>query len=48
MVEAGKVGFPELEKAFQSMTDQGGKFAGGMANQSKTLSGLLSTLQDNI
>lgn len=48
MVEAGKVGFPELEKAFQGMTDKGGKFAGMMEAQSQTLAGLWSSLKDNV
>ena len=48
LVEQGKVGFPELEKAFISMTDEGGKFAGLMEAQSQTVPGLLSTLSDNI
>jgi len=48
LVEEGKVGFPQLETAFKSMTDQGGMFAGGMKAQSTSLNGLLSTLQDNI
>ena len=30
------------------MTSEGGRFAGGMLNQSKTLSGLFSTLKDNM
>ena len=48
MVEKGKVGFPELQKAMEAMTNEGGKFAGGMANQSQTLNGLLSTAKDNL
>ncbi|HEX5443296.1 MAG TPA: tape measure protein [Pirellulales bacterium] len=48
LVEQGKVGFAELEKAFQSMTAEGGKFHGMMADQSKTASGMWSTLMDNI
>ena len=47
-VEAGKVGFKEVEKAFQNMTSQGGLFNGSMVEQSKTIGGLISTLQDNI
>lgn len=46
MVEAGKVGFPEIEKAFKSLTGQGGMFFNLMEAQSKTLTGQLSNLQD--
>lgn len=48
MIEAGKVGFPDVQKAFEMMTAEGGKFHGTMAKQSKSLSGLFSTLKDNI
>jgi hypothetical protein len=48
LVEAGKVGFPEVEKAFQKMTAAGGQFHGAMESQSKSLSGQFSTLKDNI
>jgi hypothetical protein len=48
MIEAGKVGFPEVQKAFELMTSEGGKFHGAMAKQSKSLAGLWSTLSDNI
>ncbi len=44
LVESGQVGFPQIEQAFISMTSQGGKFAGMMEAQSKTASGLFSTL----
>lgn len=47
LVETGRVGFPNLERAFRSLTEQGGKFAGMTEAQSKTLSGLWSTLKDN-
>lgn len=46
LVEDGKVGFDDLEKAFQSMTSEGGQFAGMMDAQSKTLAGLWSTALD--
>jgi DNA repair exonuclease SbcCD ATPase subunit len=46
LVEAGKVGFPEVEKAFQSLTGSGGIFFNLMDAQSKTLTGQLSNLQD--
>ena len=48
LVEKGKVGFPELEKAFQNMTNNGGQFAGMMEAQSQTLGGLFSTLKDTV
>lgn len=48
LVTAGKVGFADIEKAFQNMTSEGGMFANLMANQSKTLQGQFSNLKDNI
>jgi tape measure domain-containing protein len=48
LVEKGKVGFPELEQAFQNMTNNGGQFAGMMEAQSQTLGGLFSTLKDTV
>lgn len=48
LIEEGKVGFPEVQKAFQLMTEEGGKFHGAMEKQSMSLSGLFSTLKDNI
>ncbi len=48
LIESGKIGFPELQKGIENMTNAGGQFAGGMAAQSKTVNGLMSTLQDNI
>jgi len=48
LVEEGKVGFPQLEKAFVDMTSSGGMFEGMMDKQSRSLGGIWSTLQDNI
>ena len=48
LVEQGKIGFPELQKGIENMTNAGGQFAGGMAAQSQTVNGLISTLMDNI
>lgn len=48
LVEAGKIGFPQLQKVLQSLTGPGGKFAGLMEAQSKSLSGRFSTLKDNV
>lgn len=47
MVEAGKVGFPELERAFQNMTSNGGQFEGLTKNMSDSTQGLISTAKDN-
>ncbi|MBN8457275.1 MAG: tape measure protein [Verrucomicrobia bacterium] len=48
LVESGQVGFPNIEKAFIDMTSRGGRFSGMMEAQSKTTSGLFSTLRDSI
>lgn len=48
LVTAGKVGFPEVEKAIKSMTGEGGKFNNLMAKQSKTITGQISNLEDAI
>lgn len=48
LVSAGKVGFPDIEQAFQNMTNKGGKFYNLMEEQSKSLTGQISNLQDNI
>jgi tape measure domain-containing protein len=48
MVSEGAVTFDVLLKAFKDATSDGGKFQGGMQKLSKTLSGLASTLQDNV
>ena len=47
MVSAGKIGFPEVQAVIKGMTDEGGLFYNLMAEQSKTLSGQLSNLEDN-
>lgn len=47
LVSEGKVGFPEVQKALESMTAEGGKFHGMMAQQATSLSGLWSTMKDN-
>lgn len=46
LVEDGKVGFKEVEKAMRSLTDEGGQFHNMMAAQSKTLLGQVSNLSD--
>jgi tape measure domain-containing protein len=48
LVSEGRVGFSNLQQAFVDMTAEGGQFAGLMAAQSVTLSGLVSTLRDNV
>lgn len=45
LVESGKIGFPELEKAFQSMSGEGGQFKGMMEALSQSFGGQLSALQ---
>jgi len=46
-VGQGKVGFKDVEKAFQSMTGAGGQFFGMMDAQSKTVGGQLSMMGDS-
>ena len=46
MVTEGKIGFPEVQKAIESMTNEGGKFHDLMQEQSKTITGLISNLGD--
>ena len=48
LVTAGKVGFPEVQKAIESMTNEGGKFGGLMEAQSKTITGQISNIEDAI
>ena len=48
LVEAGQVGFPQVEKAFQNMTSSGGMFYNLMQEQAKSLTGQISNLQDKI
>lgn len=47
-VSKGKATSAEINKAFQSMTKEGGMFYKGMEIASQTLSGRLSTLKDNV
>lgn len=47
LVSEGKVGFPELEKAFNLMTDEGGQFSGMMDRLSESTLGRLSSTLDN-
>jgi tape measure domain-containing protein len=48
LASEGKIGFAEVQQAFGLLTAEGGLFAGGMERASKTLSGLWSTLLDNV
>jgi tape measure domain-containing protein len=48
LVESGKVGFPEVQKVIESLTDEGGKFGGLMEAQSHTISGQISNIEDAI
>lgn len=45
-IESGKIGFAEVEKAFQNMTSEGGMFFNLMEEQSKSVTGRISNLQD--
>ena len=46
LVTAGKVGFEDMRNALVSMTSEGGKFAGLMEKQSKTINGQISNIED--
>lgn len=48
LVEEGKVGFPEVQKVIESLTDKGGKFGGLMEAQSKTITGQIANIEDAI
>ena len=47
MVSEGKIGFKEVEDAFESMSGEGGRFFDLMDKQSKTFLGRVSNLRDN-
>lgn len=46
MVSAGKIGFPDVEKVINSLTDSGGQFYNLMEKQSASLTGMISNLED--
>lgn len=48
LVTAGKVGFPEVKKAIESLTNEGGKFGGLMEKQSHSITGQISNIEDTI
>lgn len=46
LVEEGKVGFPEIQKVIENLTNAGGMFGGLMEKQSQTISGQISNIED--
>lgn len=46
LVTEGRVGFPEVKKAIEAMTNEGGKFFQLMEKQSASLGGMKSNLED--
>lgn len=46
LVTEGKVGFAEIEKAFQNMTNKSGLYFNLMQEQSKSLTGMISNMGD--
>ena len=48
LVTAGKVGAKEFNQAIMAMSSEGGKFAGLMEAQSKTITGQISNIEDAI
>lgn len=48
LVEEGKVGFPQIKRAIEDLTDAGGQFGGLMEAQSKTIGGRISNISDSI
>jgi tape measure domain-containing protein len=48
LVEEGKVGFPEVQKVIQNLTNEGGMFYNLMEEQSRTITGQISNIEDAI
>lgn len=48
MIETGKIGFKDVNKALQDLTTGSGKFAGLMELQSRSLGGMFSNLLDSL
>lgn len=48
LVEAGRVGFPEVQKVIENLTGEGSKFGGLMEEQSKTVTGQIRNIKDAI
>lgn len=46
LVEEGKVGFPEIQKVIENLTNEGGMFGGLMEKQSQTISGQIANIED--
>lgn len=47
MVEAGQIGFPEVQKVINNLTNEGGMFFNLMEQQSKTITGQISNIGDS-
>lgn len=47
MVEAGMIGFPEVQKVIQNLTNEGGMFFNLMQEQSKPITGQISNIGDS-
>lgn len=47
MVEAGQIGFPEVQKVINNLTNEGGIFFNLMQEQSKTITGQISNIGDS-
>lgn len=47
MVEAGMIGFPEVQKVIQNLTNEGGMFFNLIQEQSKTITGQISNIGDS-
>lgn len=46
MVTAGKIGFPEVQKVIQNLTNEGGMFFNLMEKQSASITGQIANLED--
>lgn len=46
LVEEGKVGFPQIQKVIEDLTNEGGMFGGLMEKQSQTILGQISNIED--
>lgn len=47
MTEAGQIGFPEVQKVINNLTNEGGMFFNLMQEQSKTITGQISNIGDS-
>lgn len=48
LVAEGKVGFPQVQKVIESLTNSGGMFYNLMEEQSKTITGKISNMEDAV